>query len=73
MLAPMSERICRRCHQRVAEGGRDFEVFEQMHWACFHFEFEHDDRPEGRTCADPSCPARATDPDPPPTWFETRR
>jgi hypothetical protein len=45
-------------------------VFEHMHVRCFHFEFEHPGLPEDKACADPSCPARATDPSPPPTWFE---
>jgi hypothetical protein len=36
-----------------------FELFERMHWICFHFELEH--TPEfdpDMPCADPSCPWR---------------
>ena len=43
-----------------------------MHWACFHYEFEHGLDGSGDpdiACADPTCPARAFDPDPqPPGW-----
>ena len=46
-----------------------WEVFEHMHWLCFHLEYEHDvTRDADLACADPSCPARAFDPDPPPVW-----
>jgi hypothetical protein len=43
-----------------------------MHWACFHYEFEHGaagNADPDIACADPSCPARAFDPNPqPPAW-----
>jgi hypothetical protein len=42
MSSPAEPLLCRRC-QRPAEVSRDqFEVFEQMHYVCFHDEFEHD-------------------------------
>lgn len=37
---------CRRCHQAVIANADSFEVFEQMHYTCFHYEFEHDGDPE---------------------------
>jgi hypothetical protein len=48
-------------------------VFEQMHWVCFHYEFEHgDDRDPDQACRDPSCPSRMIDPDPPADWLAER-
>ena len=32
-----------------------YEVFERMHWLCFHLEFEHNGDPDA-PCHDPSCP-----------------
>jgi hypothetical protein len=31
------------------------DVFEGMHWLCFHFEFEHETDPD-TPCNDVSCP-----------------
>lgn len=63
--------ICRRCQLPVRRNKDSYDVFEQMHWACFHYDMEH----EGGlgdpdiACHDPHCPARAFDPDPqPPAW-----
>jgi hypothetical protein len=33
----------------------DYDVFEKMHWLCFHLEFEHKGDPDA-PCSDPSCP-----------------
>ena len=38
-----------------------YEVFERMHWICFHFEFEHMSADGGpadpdEPCEDPTCP-----------------
>lgn len=35
----MAEQICRRCDEPVASS--DYELFERMHYVCFHYEFEH--------------------------------
>jgi hypothetical protein len=49
------EKICRRCNQPVVENSDQFDIFEQMHWLCFHLVFEHQaDRDVA--CDDPSCP-----------------
>jgi hypothetical protein len=32
-----------------------YDVFEQMHWLCFHLDFEHQADPD-EPCRDPSCP-----------------
>jgi ferredoxin len=69
-------RRCVRCGRPVIREAERFEVFEQMHWTCFHYEFEHqaagsaDDDPD-IACKDPVCPARALDPEPQPDWSST--
>ena len=59
--------ICVRCKRPVVRNRDQYDVFEKMHWSCFHYEFEHDmmgsDDPDV-ACPDPACPARAFDPDP---------
>ena len=53
--------LCVRCHQPVRINQSHYDVFERMHWLCFHLEYEHmgpgfmnADPDEG--CDDPSCP-----------------
>lgn len=47
---------CRRCGQPViADPVASRELFEGMHWLCFHLEFEHETDPD-LPCTDPSCP-----------------
>lgn len=50
--------ICQRCGRAVVVELENYAVFEQMHWVCFHYEFEHVGDPDLR-CLDPSCPANA--------------
>jgi hypothetical protein len=45
---------CMRCGRDVVENESHFDVFEQMHWLCFHMEFEHQGDPDV-ACA-PGCP-----------------
>ena len=52
----MSEKICIRCGQSVKKFKDEYEVFENMHWICFHFEFEHGEYDLDEPCEDPSCP-----------------
>jgi hypothetical protein len=47
--------LCKRCNRPVVANTEQFDVFEQMHWLCFHLEFEHEGDPD-RPCQDPSCP-----------------
>ena len=56
---------CRRCGEQVVASGADYDLFEGMHWRCFHYAFEHwglgeTDDPDV-PCDDPSCPARPRD------------
>ncbi len=47
--------ICARCGFAVTVNRENYELFEGMHWLCFHLQFEHHadvDAP----CSDPSCP-----------------
>ncbi|MDP1849813.1 MAG: hypothetical protein Q8K79_18650 [Solirubrobacteraceae bacterium] len=52
--------VCVRCNQPVVVNREMYEVFERMHWVCFHFEFEHGEHDPDVGCADPSCPMGAT-------------
>jgi len=48
-------KICKRCNLPVIENADQYGVFENMHWLCFHLEFEHEGDPDA-ACGDPSCP-----------------
>ena len=48
-------RLCKRCGQPVIENAERFDVFEGMHWLCFHLEYEHEGDPDV-PCRDISCP-----------------
>jgi hypothetical protein len=64
--------VCIRCGRPVRVNADQYEVFERMHWVCFHYEFEHEtavaDGDPDQACRDPGCPARAFDPAPPAPW-----
>ena len=47
--------LCKRCNQLVVVNQESYDVFEQMHWLCFHREYEHNTDPD-EPCRDPSCP-----------------
>ena len=71
---PGRELRCRRCGRGIVRNADRADVFEGMHWTCFHFDFEHStddgsDDPDV-ACGDPSSPARAQDKSGRPTWFE---
>lgn len=48
------KRVCRACGEVVATP--QFEVFERMHYVCFHLEFEHRGADRDETCSVPGCP-----------------
>ncbi|MFZ5643668.1 MAG: hypothetical protein ACOY46_08775 [Bacillota bacterium] len=50
------EKLCRRCSRPVKKFSDGYDVFEQMHWLCFHLEFEHGNYEPDEPCDDPSCP-----------------
>jgi hypothetical protein len=64
-----AELTCVRCSLPTERSRDHYETFEKMHWLCFHFAFEHGggQLDPDIACPDPSCPARAFDPKPPPT------
>lgn len=49
------EYICKRCNNPV-KNRKDYEIFEGMHWLCFHLEYEHGEYDVDEPCDDPSCP-----------------
>ncbi len=50
-----NSKICEYCNSPVIANADNYEIFENMHWLCFHLNFEHSgDRDE--SCDDPSCP-----------------
>lgn len=50
-----NEKICVKCNKPVEENKDQYEVYEKMHWLCFHLEYEHEGDPD-RPCGDPACP-----------------
>lgn len=53
---------CRACGGRVLVTARWFEVFERMHYGCFHYAFEHGDFDRDEECTLDGCPSAAIEP-----------
>ncbi len=51
--------LCRRCKRPVVLEADRYEVFEQMHYVCFHYEFEHDPVDPDEECGAGGCPSGA--------------
>ncbi|WP_189668819.1 DUF7660 family protein [Promicromonospora soli] len=51
------ELMCRRSHRPVRVSAAQFDVFEQMHYVCFHYEFEHDAFDVDEECSAGGCPS----------------
>lgn len=49
--------VCRRCQRPVRVSAELYDVFEQMHYVCFHYEFEHDDFDVDEECRAGGCPS----------------
>jgi hypothetical protein len=49
--------VCRCCGQQVRVGAEQFEVFEQMHHLCFHYQFEHATVDVDEECGAGGCPS----------------
>lgn len=47
---------CARCGRSVEASKDQYEVFERMHYTCFHYEFEHPGDPDVE-CFGGGCPA----------------
>ena len=55
-MSEVKEVLCRRCGRPiVANRALSADIFEGMHWLCFHLEFEHEGDPDLR-CDDSACP-----------------
>ncbi|MFI5732717.1 hypothetical protein ACIA49_21550 [Kribbella sp. NPDC051587] len=53
----MKDLVCVRCQRPVRVGRENYEVFERMHYVCFHYEFEHGDADVDEECAAAGCPS----------------
>ena len=51
------EPTCRRCGRAVQTSAESFEVFERMHYVCFHYEFEHGEVDVDEECSAGGCPS----------------
>lgn len=56
--------ICVRCNRPVGVEAARYEVFERMHYVCFHYEFEHDPVDPDEECSAGGCPSMAIRPHP---------
>lgn len=52
--SPTTSLMCVKCKRPVTVNQSLYEVFEKMHWHCFHLEYEHPGDPDA-PCNDPSC------------------
>ena len=48
---------CVRCHQEVRVNRDSYDIFERMHWVCFHYEFEPIGFDPDEECNAPGCPS----------------
>jgi hypothetical protein len=46
---------CRACGRPVIRNRQNYDLFEGMHWLCFHLDYEHTGDTD-TPCSDPSCP-----------------
>jgi hypothetical protein len=57
---PSDPPICVRCNLPVSVNREMYDVFERMHYLCFHMEFEHGDADPDEGCGVPGCPVAAS-------------
>lgn len=58
MTSNTAGQICRRCDRKV-ESEHYSNIFEHMHYVCFHYEFEHGDVDVDEECQAGGCPSRS--------------
>ena len=63
-MPPTEPPLCRRCDRPVEISRDQYDVFEQMHYVCFHYEFEHDPADPDEECSAGGCPSAAVNPRP---------
>jgi hypothetical protein len=56
---------CVRCGREVRLNRESYEIFERMHYVCFHYEFEHDPYDPDEECNAGGCPSFRLDAPPP--------
>jgi hypothetical protein len=56
--------LCVRCGAPVRINRNRYDLFEKMHYLCFHLEFEHGDYDPDEFCHVPGCHRQSTDWDP---------
>jgi hypothetical protein len=56
MPTDTEELKCVRCGLEVRVNRESYEIFERMHWVCFHFEFEHMGFDPDEECDAPAAP-----------------
>lgn len=56
--------MCRRCGRPVEVSRSQYDTFEQMHYVCFHYEFEHDPADPDEECSAGECPSASVNPRP---------
>ena len=61
-MRPMADDAprCVRCGRPVLVNRESYDVFERMHFLCFHLEFEHGDHDPDQGCDVPGCPVAET-------------
>lgn len=64
MPSPADPLLCHRCRRPVEISRGQYEVFEHMHYVCFHYEYEHDPADPDEKCSAGGCPSAAINPRP---------
>lgn len=47
--------VCKSCGGKINDGKENYDMFEGMHWLCFHLAFEHHTDPD-EPCDSRLCP-----------------
>jgi hypothetical protein len=61
MPTDTEELKCVRCGLEVRVNRESYEIFERMHYVCFHFVFEHGGFDPDEECDAPDCPSAPFD------------
>jgi hypothetical protein len=56
MAGEDAELLCARCGRQVRVNRDSYQIFERMHYVCFHYEFEHYGDPD-EVCDAGGCPS----------------
>jgi hypothetical protein len=64
MSPPAPPLNCRRCGRPVDISRDQYDVFEQMHYVCFHYEYGHAPVDPDEECGAGGCPSQSVNPRP---------